>query len=364
MGKLERESNFLISNQTHFFIKPKYNTIQFKSEEELIDKDTNVTEIVQEDFLCRNEISIAATIIKTVPFYQTHFCLMREYSTANLNTQTGTYYEPQKQSNFIIKKYPSNSRRQIPFTDVIYKSGLGKNPNTFLRNSLFQLKSIVETLCLLEKVGICYFDICATKIMYDIENNEVPILKITGHSFTVNTAHTFIYKIFEHPLNYINKPLEVHVMFYLIHNELDALSYSLIEVICERYANNTIFIELFSTTYRENIKNKCITYLRNYINRTKEEIIEEFSRHCVKWDSYGISILFLHILGVFCKVYKIQNSQLNKYVQFLVKNISCNPNERLTMRELYEGIIDRRNGDWNFVNYLDPEKMTNILELL
>jgi hypothetical protein len=67
---------------------------------------------------------------------------------------------------------------------------------------------------------------------------------------------------------YTFKPLEVHVLFYLIHNNENTLSYSSIVTICELFVKNSCILNLFSSQYREKYlpSNTNENRINNYLN--------------------------------------------------------------------------------------------------
>jgi hypothetical protein len=84
------------------------------------------------------------------------------------------------------------------------------------------------------------------------------------------------------------------------------------------------------------------------------------------WDNYGISILFLEIVGNMTRVFSLTNNFLTKFSILLSKNINPVPSKREELSETfnkYERLFIEY-PDWSFVNSISDEKMELLMEKL
>jgi hypothetical protein len=165
---------------------------------------------------------------------------------------------------------------------------------------------------------------------------------------------------------YIYKPLEVHVIFYLIKNDLNTISYSFIEEICEIYINKLTILSFFSDKYNQTYKQLCIDSLKKYINRNKREIIEELLQNVYSWDIFSLSVLYLHIIGNIIQLFSLQGTFISKLFLELSKNIHPEPSNRYdleTMREIYDKLFNEEKC-WKYINAVKNDKFFTLIENL
>ena len=125
--------------------------------------------------------------------------------------------------------------------------------------------------------------------------------------------------------DYTHKPLEIHILFYLIKNNITTISYSFIEEISEIFTKNLSVLTLYSENFKELYKISCIEYLKKYINKPKSEIIMDILKYHKKWDIYSLSILYLHIFGNILRVFSLKDNFISKIIKELTTNISVDP---------------------------------------
>ena len=158
--------------------------------------------------------------------------------------------------------------------------------------------------------------------------------------------------------NYIYKPLEVHVLFYLIKNDINTISYSFIEEICEIYVNNLSVLSFFSDKYVADYKKCCIETLKQYVNKDKGEIIELLLENVETWDIFSLSVLYLHIFGNIMRTFSLQGTFISKIFLELSNNIQPNFIKRHdleSMRELFNKLFNEENS-WNYINSIKNDK--------
>jgi hypothetical protein len=158
----------------------------------------------------------------------------------------------------------------------------------------------------------------------------------------------------------------VHVLFYLIQNNLSTISYSFIEEVCEEFVKKLSFLVLFSEKFGVSYKDACVASLKKYINKPQTEIILDILEHSDKWDVYSLSVLYLHIFGNISRVFSLQPSFISKITTELSKNTHPNPAKRSSLDDLfanYTRLLGEEN-DWSFANKLPREKMPQLFAIL
>jgi len=125
-------------------------------------------------------------------------------------------------------------------------------------------------------------------------------------------------------------------------------------------------LSLFSQKYRDNFKLSCIETLKKYINKPKTDIINHILTFSGTWDNYGLSILFLEIVGNITRVFSLTNNFLTKFLILLSKNINPVPSKREELSETfnkYERLFIEY-PDWSFITSISDEKMELLMEKL
>jgi len=149
------------------------------------------------------------------------------------------------------------------------------------------------------------------------------------------------------------------VIFYLIKNNEDSLSFSAIDSICDNFVKNMSILSLFSQQYRENYYNVSIEYLKKYINKQKNEIINDILKSANTWDNYEISVMFLHIFCTTTRSFSLKDTLINKISIVLSKNIGPDPLKRESLKAsitIFEKLYHDFN-DWEYINSISQEKM-------
>jgi len=125
-------------------------------------------------------------------------------------------------------------------------------------------------------------------------------------------------------------------------------------------------LNFFSEKYKESYKNSCIEVLKKYINKSKNEIIEDILTYHDKWDVFSLSVLYLHIFCTISKVFSLKQTFINKMILVLSKNIHPNPiirNSLENLLEFYDKFFDNEH-DWSYINKLSSNMMPTLFNYL
>lgn len=209
-----------------------------------------------------------------------------------------------------------------------------------------------------------FFELSTENIVFSPSSR--PFFKNFKNSLLISDLNaSYINNIIGNIDNYTYKPLEIHVLFYLIMNNEDTLSLSFVETICSNYVKTMDILTLFSQNYRESYEKSCVETLKKYINKPKMAIIADILKYSQYWDNYSLSILYLHIIGNISNLFSLKGTFMNKFTMILIKNIHPNPLKRETLKETSENYDKMFNeSDWTFINDFSNEKMEKLYDLL
>jgi hypothetical protein len=147
---------------------------------------------------------------------------------------------------------------------------------------------------------------------------------------------------------------------------LNTISYSFIEEITEVFVQNVSVLTLFSQSYKDNYKTNCIIFLKKYINKSKSAIICDMLEYYDTWDSYSLSIIYLHIFGNISRTFSLKGNLINKLSIELSKNINPEPSKRENLNESlkkYEELITQFS-DWSYIKSIKQEKLQVLYQIL
>jgi hypothetical protein len=320
------------------------------------------SKIIPYDFFARNEINIS-NIIDKIPYKSNYYNIMIEYDFIDIGKIGENMLESRHVSNtneYIITHY--NNEPYIDFEDFLFNN---PDKKQFLFNILNSYSNILNNLILLNDHNICFFDLSTHNIVF--LHNSMSILQNVQNSLIHDKLNeTYITQILTNIEIYTYKPLEVHVLFYLIKNKYDSLSQTFIENICNHYVKNMYVLSLFSLKYKESYEKECVETLKKYINVPKSEIINDILQYYKYWDNYSLTVIYLHIFGNIIREFSLKNTFINKFTSLLTKNIHPNPFKRETLKEtnrLYHQLFAEYL-DWSFINTISNEKLQNLYNSL
>ena len=337
----------------------------YANEKRTIKKNENkyITKIIEYNFYSLNEAKIC-NVIKKIPYYMNYFLIIEDYDFVNINQLNDRYIEKinfENKKNLIFK-YKNN--RVIKFNDLIFSLC---EPKLFIKNIIESFQCILKSISILDKRNICIFDLSPENIIFNFDCGEKIQMQGFGNSLLITELNEeYITKIIQKIENYTHKPIEVHVLFYLIQNDIKSISYSFIEEICEIFVDKLNVLNLFTEKYKIKYKDLCIESLKKYINKSRSYIIEDILIYSDKWDVYSFSVIFLHIFGNVSSVFSLKQTFISKITIELSKNINPDPSKRMSMESLSK-IFDKllyEEKDWDFVQSLNPGKMKELFSIL
>jgi hypothetical protein len=167
-----------------------------------------------------------------------------------------------------------------------------------------------------------------------IDDLDYPLL--TNFSFSIDYSHKNIEQYIKHFIvayepSYIEWPIELHILSYLLTNKLNSLSsYNIENIINEVIKNNNI-LNTFGDSVVSLYKKEASNYFNKYVNQSYDFILNDILQHVNTWDNYALSILFLRILIGIHKTIGIKNKFIILFMKLLVSNIHLNPLKRFSV---------------------------------
>lgn len=324
-----------------------------------------------------NEVNIAHKISK-IPYSSNYFSLLEDYELLNvsklkhmeINMETGiedfienfieSVDENINDNKLYLFKY--NDKNAIDFIDHIYSINSVKNLIFTVINTF---RHILISLNILNNNGVCFFNVSPNNIIF-LDNYRVkPVLRNFSLGLRLNKLDN---QYFSHIINKLEdftyQPLEIHILFHMINDDVVSLSDSFIEEFCDNFIEKLDVLTLFSKNYRDSFKNKCIELMQKYSNLSKEDIIDDILERNNKWDVYGISTLYIKLFGSISRVFSLKGSFISRITLELSRNIHPDSDKRMTLEEtleVFDKLLDEQT-DWNFINKLDNNKLAQLFD--
>lgn len=327
------------------------------------DKKKYISKIYLQNFFSINEATICEKI-KQIPYFQNYYIILDDYEyikVGDLREKGIGNINYNYENQYLLFQYENNKCKK--FNDFFYQI---KSPKFFILNLLNSISYLLNSLIILNE-KVCFFNISPDNIVFNYDCGEKPFLINFQKSLNINKLDdNYIKNIIENTYDYTYKPLEVQLLFYIIHNDLNTISSSLIEEICEVYIHNLQILQYFSQSYQDQFKIESRNSLKKYINKSKKDIIDDIIERYISWDCYSLSILYLHIFCNVIRVFNLKDTFLNKVIFPLVKNISPEPSKRESLKETLSHInkLYDDNLDWSFVNKISDKRMETLFTYL
>lgn len=332
-----------------------------------INKDNNDNEsfICLYDFFCSNNIKICEKIKEKYKL-SNNYHIINVYNSISISEISEKIYNYNTNSSINSNKYvllEYNKVKQLDFYNFLFNL---PNPKLFIFHVLDSYLFLLNSLLKLEQINVCFFNLSVKNIIFT--KKYKPILQNFDTSLLLDKCYDIEYfsKMFDKIDDYVYKPIEIHVIFYLIKNNEDSLSFSAIDSICNNFVKNMGILVLFSEDFRENYYKTAMNCLKKYINKPKMEIITQILTYSKTWDNYELSILYLHIIGNITRVFLLKDTFLNKLTNLLTKNIGPDPTTRDTLTDTINKLdkLFYEYPSWDYINSIPNEKIRILYDIL
>jgi len=224
-------------------------------------------------------------------------------------------------------------------------------------------KRLLKSVGLLVNKQIVHNYINFDNVVID-KRSEVPLFSEFSLSIDLSNKNIeqYIQSFFiEYDPSYLEWPLEIHILSYLITNKLTSpqnslSSYNIETIICNVLEHNNI-LKTFGDKVVSSYKQEALEYFKKYVNQTYDYILTDILKYSNTWDNYSLSIMFLRILIGIHRSIKIQNKFIIMFMKLLVCNIHLNPLKRLS-------IGSTTNNFNSILDSLEPKDYKEVLDNL
>jgi hypothetical protein len=303
-----------------------------KKEKEKKNKKEKKTSICLFDESCKNHLLISQKIQK-IENYQDYYRILEKAEKVGLGEKT--------LSSHILLTYLTKDSDVSFSTFFLHEN---KNPKEILFYLQDSYQYLLKSIKILHDHSICYFGLSSQTIIFE---STIPRLNNFESSFFItndNQINKTMHQI-RNLQNFSFQPLEVHVLYYFLNLctnkgnryqalekceglKLTTLSSTQIEEISSHYVKSIPIFSLFSESYREKYKEKCLETLKKYINQNQTFIVEELTKFCNTWDNYALTILYLHLVGKAIQQFSLENTFFNGWMKILKKYLDPDPEQR------------------------------------
>jgi hypothetical protein len=347
--------------EQQLFSNSKYNKEMRISEESINQKQTKREFHRNNDFLCKNNLFIS-TCIKQIKSYEKRFIVFETVKSVDMKLyQDPSFYQKGPEEYVLItyqnKHYPL-------FAQFLFHL---PTPKLLLYYVMDSYSYLLNSLLKLQKNHICYFNLFSRSIVFSEENNR-PLIQHFEYSLYNNKRlnEEQLCTIVEKTKNFSCKPVEIHLLFFILKNKKDTLlSYLEIEEISTNFVDNLMDVfSLFSNEYRKKYQESCVDYLKKYINQTKTQIVQDLLNYLDTWDNFSLSVLYLYFVGNMILIFDLKKSFINEWSKILYRNLDPDPKKRYTLdvtKQTWEHIFHNCNS-WDFVESISGEKYQKWLE--
>jgi hypothetical protein len=251
-------------------------------------------------------------------------------------------FEFEKRELIYLKNYLKNLLKECNYTKYIL---------TIIQN----YKHLLNSLQLLVDNHIFHNHINFDSIVID----KFDCTLLSNFSFSIDYLHPNIDEYIKHFIiayepSYIEWPIELHILSYLLTNKLNSLSSYNIENIINDVVKNNHILNSFGDVVVSLYKTEALEYFNKYVNQSYHFILTDILQFVNTWDNYSLSILFLRILIGIHRTIEIKNKFIILFMKLLVGNIHLNPLKRLSI----EITMERFN---TLLHSLDPKDYKDVI---
>jgi hypothetical protein len=276
---------------------------------------------VKNDIYIRNELTNVLKIHQIPNFKKFFYVFENSYELTVKNSNNLKTIKP---DNNLLLKFNNCELTSLK----MYLQSLS-SPKIYILKIIHFYKYLLNSIQLLVNNNIVHNHIHFDSIMIE---KDCPLLSDFSFSFSTDVSFNNIKPFFiEYEPSYLEWPIEIHILTFLITNKLNSLSFSNIEHIITDVVNNHSILKTFGLEVVSIYKEEAISYFKKYINQTYDYILTDIFLYSSTWDNYALSILFLRILIGIHRTIGTQNKFIIYFMKLLVTNIHLNPLKRLSI---------------------------------
>jgi len=292
-------------------------------------KKEYTNKVVPINILTNNELT-NIQLLKNITNYTNFFYVPIQINSTSIGTLEeddrhliSAKFVSETNTSFLFKY---EKRELIYFKTYLKKTG-HSGPKKYIVSLIDSYQHILQSINLINKINIIHNNINFDSIL--IDKFDIPLLTDFRVSINKNNSK-ILYKLFDtYEPSYIYRAPEIHLISYMITNNIKSLSSYNIEYVLNDITKYTLLSKFGKNMVDENIADG-VKYFSKYINRSIDYVIADILEHNGNtWDNYSLSILFLKI---FTNLHNILTNKSNKFIilfmKLLVINIHYNPTKR------------------------------------
>lgn len=270
--------------------------------------------------ICDNDSRefISSQILSPMDTLERHFYLFHQFYP--LDTEDGVLLEWE-------------TKDMVPFS-----SFFSNNNNSYSWSFLFTTYShLLTTLSLLSTAMICHHHIDGRHLCIE-RQTSYPLLTDFSQSLDIS-GETDIRACFQtyQPAD-MEKPLEFHLISYLVANHMDSLSSHNLDTVIHDVLEHHSVLHTFGASVISSYRADAEKRFRSYLHRPYDYLVAEALKHADTWDMVALSVSFLRIIIPLYKNdrYGKKAEYVVAWMKLLVANLMpCKPSLEESMRSFH-----------------------------
>lgn len=311
-----------------------------------------------------NEIEIGNEIKKIKNYYQ-FFLPIIENCPISANKISG---------NILSDCEPVQEKNELVLMKMEYIDSLSfyklltnekESSQSIIKTMIDSYIYLLNSLKMLGERNIVHYDLKHDNILFN-KDTELPLVIDFGISLNMNNLnfnrlHDLFYV---YATDYYIWSFDIHIINFLV-NEVDSDDYIVTKDVFSEIMNNIVddnkALQIFSETFINKYKKKCMFYGTKIIGKDKSTILKILikQKNYQTWDNFSLSCMYLLFIQQAFKNNFPDSEFLIKLTQLLCVNISPDPQDRFTIEET----IQRANSIVKNIQLNDLTSLANSLQI-
>lgn len=311
-----------------------------------------------------NEIEIGNEIKKIKKYYQ-FFLPIIENCPISANKISG---------NILSDCEPVQEKNELVLMKMEYIDSLSfyklltnekESSQSIIKTMIDSYIYLLNSLKMLGERNIVHYDLKHDNILFN-KDTELPLVIDFGISLNMNNLnfnrlHDLFYV---YATDYYIWSFDIHIINFLV-NEVDSDEYIVTKDVFSEIMNNIVddnkALQIFSETFINKYKKKCMFYGTKIIGKDKSTILKILikQKNYQTWDNFSLSCMYLLFIQQAFKNNFPDSEFLIKLSQLLCVNISPDPQDRFTIEET----IQRANSIVKNIQLNDLTSLANSLQI-
>jgi hypothetical protein len=199
---------------------------------------------------------------------------------------------------------------------------------------------ILDSMILLNKANICWFDFTPDSIGFG--NGSKPILRYFDNSILLDNDFSITLKEILKNVDiddFTYKPIEVHLLYYLLMNKEPLLNAEVVEIVKTNFAA------------MNKLEIAALGYIDKYIGYSMDDVISDMKPNT--WDSYIFCSMYIDLLRQIDHMMFPKNEIITNFILALSKCNQIDPEKRASLNDLKDCCyqVKRNCKKWGFVNH-------------